>query len=121
MKEIYDYLIKKGYNQDISKNVCEMLKENKIIDDEAYLKLYVSKLIRDGYGKLMIEYKVKEKKLDLNYEIDIDLYFETLNSLILKKLKTLKDKKKERLYRYLQSRGYTIDDIKTALEGVRIE
>lgn len=121
LKEIYDYLIKKGYNQDISKNVCEMLKENKIIDDEAYLKLYVSKLIRDGYGKLMIEYKVKEKKLDLNYEIDIDLYFETLNSLILKKLKTLKDKKKERLYRYLQSRGYTIDDIKTALEGVRIE
>ncbi len=119
--EIYQYLQKKGYNNNVAHEVTQSLIDNKIINDNEYLKIYVEKLIRDGNGRLMISYKLKEKKLNGDYTLDEELYFNTLNILITKKLKTLKDKKKERLYRYLASKGYTTDDINHALKGVSFE
>ena len=119
--EVYDYLIKKNYSKDIASEVCDMLKNNGLLNDDMYLEAYVSKLIGDGNGRLMISYKVKEKKLLGEYVIDEEMYFNTLSKLITSKLRVLKDKKKERLYRYLSSKGYTTDDISRALKGVNLE
>ena len=69
----------------------------------------------------MISHKIYEKGLKNDYTIDEELYFDVLSKLTKKKLKTIKDKKKERLYRYLSSKGYTIEDINKALKGVSIE
>jgi len=119
--EVYDYLLKKEYSKDIAAEVCDMLKNSGLLNDSAYLEAYVSKLVRDGNGRLMISYKVKEKKLLGDYVIDEEMYFNTLNRLITSKLKGLKDKKKERLYRYLSQKGYTTEDISHALKGVSLE
>lgn len=119
--EIYQYLENKGYNSNVAADVVQTLIDNKVINDNEYQKIYIEKLIRDGNGRLMISYKLKEKKLNGDYTINEELYFNTLNTLITKKLKTLKDKKKERLYRYLISKGYTTDDINQALKGVSFE
>ena len=110
-----------NYSKDIASEVCTMLKNNGLLNDDMYLEAYVSKLIGDGNGRLMISYKVKEKKLLGEYVIDEEMYFNTLSKLITSKLKVLKDKKKERLYRYLSSKGYTTDDISRALKGVNLE
>lgn len=120
-KEISDYLLKKGYSKDISDEVSNALLEKKVIDDDNYLSIYVSKLTKDGNGRLMISHKIYEKGLKNDYTIDEELYFDVLSKLTKKKLKTIKDKKKERLYRYLSSKGYTLEDINKALKGVSIE
>lgn len=119
--EIYLYLIKKGYDDTISKNVCELLIKNHILDDLKFKELYVSKLIRDGYGKNMISYKLREKKLEDDFLVDEEMYNNALSKIINLKLKSLKDNKKERLYKYLIQRGYTKDDILNALKGVSFE
>ncbi len=119
--EIYLYLTKKGYNERISKDVCELLIKNLVLDDFKYKELYVSKLIRDGFGRNMISYKLREKKLSCDYELDIELYYDSMNKIVNSKLKTLKDNKRERLYKYLIQRGYSQSDVSEALKGVSFE
>ncbi len=119
--EIYLYLIKKGYSDSISSDVCELLIKNLVLDDLKYKELYVSKLIRDGFGRNMISYKLREKKLSNDFVLDEEMYYDSMNKIMNLKLKTLKDNKRERLYKYLIQRGYTTSDINIALEGVSFE
>ena len=69
----------------------------------------------------MISYKLREKKLEDDFIVDEEMYNNALSKIINLKLKSLKDNKKERLYKYLMQRGYTKDDILNALKGVSFE
>lgn len=120
-KQIYEYLLKKEYSKDISRRVVDELNKNKITDDDSIKNQYVSKLVREGHGRLAISYKLKEKGFSSDFEVDEDEYQEALDKLISSKIKTLKDKKKERLMRYLSSRGYSFEEINRALRGINFD
>lgn len=120
-KQVYDYLIKKGYDDKISERCVNNLLEARVIDDEAIKNSYVSELTRAGNGRLMIKSKLYEKGLDTSFEVNEEEYYAAMQHLITVKLKSLKDNKEIRLKRYLASRGYTIDEICKGLRGISFE
>lgn len=124
--KVCEHLQKKGYTYATSKTAVDMLVSKKLIDDEKYRSVYISKLIRDGFGLIVILARLKERGLDTEdinpYDItSCEDYKEALNDIAHKKLRTLKDNKKLRLYQYLFRRGYSVDDIKAELKGVNFE
>lgn len=120
-KQIYEYLIKKEYSSEISNEVINNLKDNGFIKDDDIKNNYVSELVRDGYGRLMIISKLKQKGLSTDIIINDIEYEEALERIALKKLKTLKDDKENRLKRYLLGRGYTLSEILRAIRGFNFE
>ena len=55
--QIQEYLLKKGFSEEISIRVIEMLEEYKYIDDCAYSENYIS-FYGDTRGKRRIEYEI---------------------------------------------------------------
>lgn len=120
-KEIVDYLIRKGYDASVARDVVKELKDKKVINDNDYKNEYLSHLVREGNGRLLISHKMKEKGFDSDYEINEEDYYNALDKLIKNKLKGLKDNKEIRIKRYLSQRGYTISEINEGLRGVSFE
>ena len=106
-------LIDKGYSQGTSNSVVERLNEFGIIDDKRYVVKYVNDCVRlKKYGRNKIMYELQAKGIDEELKgsvvIDEELQYENCRELAEKKLKQLqgKDKIKEKLYRYLVTKGY---------------
>lgn len=112
--EVKNKLIKKGYEINAIENAIEKLYEYNFVNDEKYATKYFREASKyKKHGKNKIIYTLRQKGISSSIisslEFDEDLELETAKSLCQKKLKTLKDdeKKKEKIYRYLISRGYS--------------
>lgn len=123
--EIKNKLFKKGYNEDAIDYALEKLIEYNFINDEKYANKYFNDATKyKKHGKNKIIYTLKQKGVSSSIisrlEFDEDIELETAKSLCEKKLRTLKDdnKKKEKLYRYLLSRGYGNDIIMKVLNSI---
>ncbi len=72
-KEMYDYLLKKGYDEEAINKTIENLKERKYIDDVSYVNQY----IRYGFSKRKALYRIKRElnqKGVNQYDIEDGIY-----------------------------------------------
>lgn len=119
-KELRDYLIKKGFDEEIVLKVIKKLKEYNLVDDMSYAKNYIkSKSKKSGRRKLSFELK-KRGIADDMVEENIEEYSNDSENILPLCEKYLKNKPrdyktKQKAYRFLASRGFIGEDIMRAL------
>ena len=112
----------------IKKKVIQTLKELNVYSDERYTEAFVSGKLRiKKWGRNKIKSALYLKKIPknlivkaLNKLIDEEQYQEVAESLFLRKWKSLNGKNnystKQKLYRYLYSKGYESELINSILK-----
>lgn len=117
--EILNRLTKKGYSLEVIEDVLDYLKKNKYIDDEEFVKNYISTLSKKGFGRRKIlaglkNMNISEKVLE---DLEIPSNDEKILQLIDKKINQYKGKKNVvgKILRYLLSRGFEYDEILNCL------
>ena len=120
-KEVYNYLISKGLDNNNAKIIVNKLIDRKLINENSLIENIIYSLIKNHNGKNMIKEKLKIKGFNKELidnainNIDYDFYFE--NTLkIYEKIKHKYDKyddyiRKNKIKQYLYSRGYDYNDI----------
>lgn len=115
-KELKDYLIKKGFDEEIVLEVIKKLKEYSFVDDDIYAKNFIkSKSKKSGKRKLFFE--LKKRGIDENLiNENIEEYADDSESILPLCEKYLKNKPrdyktKQKTYRFLSSRGFVSEDI----------
>jgi len=123
-KEIQDYLFKKGFSKQAIDEVIERLKNLKFLNDKTFGESLIRNRQRKGKSSYLISYELKQKGLD-------EKTISELKENSLNDLETAKNfvERKKHLYqslskieyrnkmgRLLQSRGFSWDVIKKAIE-----
>ncbi len=121
-KQVLDYLIKKGFEEELSNNVVDKLIEYKYVDDEVFVKNFIKyKTKSNGNRKIALELKQKGVSQDLieeavlSYCEDKKNIFSVLDKYM--KFKQFDLKTKQRAYRFLAGKGYNTDDIISCLNN----
>ena len=129
-KELYDKLIKKGYEKQVVLRALEKLEEYHYVDDGLFAKQYIEQ--NKKYSKKMLENKLKQKGIssDIIFENlgddDENSDFELCKKYAQKYAKS-KDLKEpgavQKMYASLARKGFSFDVIKKAckLEIIRID
>jgi regulatory protein len=105
--------------------VMEKLKSYGLINDVKYAQKYIKYCLdikKYGKNKIMAElYRLGLKDIEgLDFSICEDTEYGNLREIAIKKYKTIegKDNAKQKLYRYLLSKGYDFDLIRRAMREV---
>ena len=120
IKQIKDYLYKKEYAEPTVNYVIGKLIEYKYIDDEAYAKAFVL-TYGNKYGKLKLQSLlyakgVSQKIIDsIIDDIEIESSIDSVADKYMRN-KVFDEKTRNKLVRFLMSRGYEYDDIKNVIE-----
>lgn len=124
-KQVLEYLLGKGYNQDTVNYCLDKLIEYRLIDDEEYAKRFIESVSK-GEGVNLTRYKLMMK--GLNKQVIENIYNdaqidskENAKNLAVKRMKN-KEINKENLsktYRYLISKGFTYDDATYAIDCIK--
>ena len=128
-KQVKDYLLKKGFCEEIVFSVLDKLSEYGLINDKEYSIRYVETYSKTQ-GRKLIEYKLMAKgirKEDILFAFEqtankIDSFTNVYN-LAIKHLKG-KERTRENLartYRYLAGKGYLFEDIERVFSKIREE
>ncbi|TCO74819.1 recombination regulator RecX [Marinisporobacter balticus] len=129
-KEMREKLAKHEYEEQTIDRVLTFLKEYEFIDDEKFTKHMVkSKANGEKYGKNRIKQELYRKGIDKELientiieELDLKIEYENALSLAEKKMRTIKDTDRKKVYeklgRYLAYRGYDYDIIKKVINHV---
>ena len=115
--EVVHRLIKENISANDAKEYLKKLKNEKFYCDIRYTSAFVrSKFNLSKWGKTKIRLKLLQNKIEdsiIKEEIDKiehDIYAETINELVEKKLRRIKNRsdfeKKQLVSRYLYSKGY---------------
>ena len=116
IKQINDYLVKKGFDQDIIDYVLNKLAEYNFVDDEQFAKNFVKyKTKSNGKRKVFMELKQKGVADEIAKQ-SIDDYSKDEESIYLVaekylKLKPRDLKTKQKAFRFLASKGYETENI----------
>jgi regulatory protein len=125
-KEIRKKLKEKQISETIIIKILALLKDLKYLDDSQYAKMYIEeKLAHNPKGKRLIAMKLAEKGINkevINNVIDSqyneDKEIKKAKELLTKYLKKVRAKsdldKKQKCYRYLLSRGFDYEVVKSA-------
>ncbi|MBL7575260.1 regulatory protein [Peptoniphilus asaccharolyticus DSM 20463] len=125
VKEVKDYLSKKGYDEDVVELTADYLVEKGYIDDRKYVSAFVNdKLKINKYGRNKIKNQLIVHGIDKDlaesavYNLDENIEYENLKSHAEKKFKTLKKdmNTKSKLINHLIYKGYQYDMIKNVLK-----
>ena len=113
-------LKEKKFNNDSISRVIDFLTEYNLIDDKAYVKSYINDKSRiNNWSKGKIRYKLKAKFIDDSLidtyldEISYDEEYKKAYDAGLNKKESVNDKNK--VYRFLASRGFSYDIISDVL------
>lgn len=128
-REVKDSLIRAGYEEHIIERVIEFLKKQDFINDEKYVKAFISSNKRNnGRNKLkfaLIRKGVSEKVIEIALNcIDEEELQDTALELAKKRYKILlkSEGDKVKLYRkltdYMVRRGYTWEQVKTIVDSL---
>ena len=124
-REVKDYLLSKGYQEQVVWFVVDKLKEYGYIDDKEFSKRYIESVSR-GQGKRLTEYKlmmkgVRKEDIASAYEdVNVDSK-ENAKQIAIKHIKN-KEKSKENLaktYRYLIGKGFSYEEASFAIDSIR--
>lgn len=124
IKEIHDYLVKKGYEEKDIVLAIQKLIELKFLNDDNYARLYAESQQRKGKSKKSIEFQLKMKGVskDIAYETleDANSDLKTALLYITKRLHQFDrhddDTRQKKIISRLRSRGYDWDTISTILK-----
>ena len=126
VKQMRDYLTKKGYTPNVVEYVITRLKEYRYIDDVAYAKSYVEhNSATKGERRLKQELVSKGIALSVAEEhaqLDGEQALADAMRLAEKYMrnKTLELKTLQKLQRFLLSRGYDFDTVNTVLRNYKV-
>ncbi len=129
-REVIRKLKEKGFNKDVTKKTLMFLIQYGYINDLEFSKKFVKQRVcSKGYGRFKVVRELREKGISdeiievVTENIQED-EIETAFKYGLKKAKNLdlsEYKDKQKLYAYLQRRGYSYEIIKTVIEQIREE
>ncbi len=125
-RQVKEYLLKKGYSEDVVWYCIDKLKEYNYIDDLEYSKRYIESTAKNQ-GKRMLEYKLMMKgvkKQDIECAVN-ELEINSKENAKAVAVKYLKNKEitKENIakaFRYILGRGFSCDDANYALAEFNI-
>ena len=131
-EEIKKYLSKYKYNNSSIEYVIKKLENNKIINDELYIKAYIyDKINLSNDGPNKIKYYLLSEKMDENLinnyidEIDEEVVKNKLNRLIDKKIKSIKNCSgnvlKQKITMYFINLGYSKEMIEEVLSNKDVD
>ncbi len=124
-RQVKDYLIGKGYSEEVAWYCVDKLKEYNYINDVEYSKRYIESTSKNQ-GSRLVEYKlmmkgVKKEDIHNAYlETDVNAN-ENAKNVAIKYLKN-KEKTKENIakaYRYLIGKGFSYEQANYALSEFR--
>lgn len=124
-REIKEYLLKKGFSEEIAWYCIDKLKEYNYVNDVEYSKKYIESTNKTQ-GKNLSKYKLMSKgvrKEDIESALEdseID-YVKNATALAEKYLKN-KDKTKENIlkcYKYLIGRGFSYEEADSAISNIK--
>ena len=125
-RQMREYLKKKGYDEIIINNVIFRLAEYDFINDKKFAESYVN-TYKNKYGKNMLVSKLMSKGVSKqtieevleDYESNSD----SIDKLIVKKIgnKPLTNDLLAKCMRFLSSRGFSYDEINTAIRKYKSE
>ncbi len=126
-KDVYDYLIRKGFSDEETSEVCDYIEEVGLVDDDLYVKFFVEDSFRiknKGARKIVYELKqrgVDDDKIEEAIEEASDMEYEALKEAYERKLEATKSetdpyKRKNKIIRFLISRGFDYSDIKDIVD-----
>lgn len=126
-KDVYDYLIRKGFSDEETSEVCDYIEEVGLVDDDLYVKFFVEDSFRiknKGARKIVYELKqrgIDDDKIEAAIEEASDMEYEALKEAYEKKLEATKSetdpyKRKNKIIRFLISRGFDYSDIKDIVD-----
>ena len=126
-KDVYDYLIRKGFSDEETSEVCDYIEEVGLVDDDLYVKFFVEDSFRiKNKGTKKIVYELKRKGIDddkIDEAIDAakDMEYEALKEAYERKLDATKSetdvyKRRTKIIRFLLSRGFDYSDIKDIVD-----
>jgi len=130
-KEIRDYLSKKKVSELVAQKILLKLKENKFLNDEEFAKWWIEQrtLIKPRAWRIIkIELKQKGISSEIIEELNINSGSEGNNDLTMaiklaqKRLPRYKNLSRQEIYqklgRYLASKGFGWENIKTSIDEV---
>lgn len=126
-KGVYDYLIRKGFTDEETSEVCDYIEEVGLVDDDLYIKFFVEDSFRiKNKGARKIVYELKQRGIDddkINEAIEeaSDMQYDALKEAYERKLEATKSetdqyKRKNKIIRFLISRGFDYSDIKDIVD-----
>lgn len=126
-KDVYNYLIRKGFSDEETSEVCEYIEEVGLVDDDLYVKFFVEDSFRiknKGARKIVYELKqrgIDDDKIEEAIEEASDMEYEALKEAYERKLEATKSetdpyKRKNKIIRFLISRGFDYSDIKDIVD-----
>lgn len=126
-KDVYDYLIRKGFTDEETSEVCDYIEEVGLVDDDLYVKFFVEDSFRiKNKGARKIVYELKQRGIDddkINEAIKdaSDMQYDALKEAYERKLEATKSetdqyKRKNKIIRFLISRGFDYSDIKDIVD-----
>lgn len=125
-RQMRDYLCKKGYLPSVCDYVLEKLYYYKLLDDKLYTKQYIKSASKTK-GARRISLELRQKGVDVDMIDDALITIEDAEQRakeVLAKYMRHKANTKENLakaFRYLLSRGFNYDDVKSALANYGME
>ena len=111
--EIRSRLEDKGYSQEDTDGAIEKLRSYGYLNDRAYARAYVNTYGKDR-GKLRLAYELGSKGIDKSIIDEVLPESEVENAKILADKKAKKYPEKEKMIRYLMSRGFDYDTARIA-------
>lgn len=127
--EVRRRLKKREYPLSIIRNVIKSLKDYNYINDQDFVKLYISDSLRKGWGPIRVNVNLKKIGISQKLRKEAVKKIEAKSDQLIKKLiqektyflnKNKPDlaskKKKEKLIRFLANKGFYYQDIFTHLE-----
>ena len=126
-KDVYNYLIRKGFSDEEASEVCDYIEEVGLVDDDLYVKFFVEDSFRiknKGARKIVYELKqrgIDDEKIEEAMEEASDMEYEALKEAYERKLEATKSetdpyKRKNKIIRFLISRGFDYSDIKDIVD-----
>ena len=120
-KDVYDYLIRKGFTDEETSEVCDYIEEVGLVDDDLYVKFFVEDSFR---RKIVYEWKqrgIDDDKINEAIEEASDMQYDALKEAYERKLEATKSetdqyKRKNKIIRFLISRGFDYSDIKDIVD-----
>lgn len=120
INEVKEYMHRKDIDDEYIEKIIQKLKQNKLLDDLVFTQAFIKDKLRfSTMGPYKIEKELKNHKIDQEIiskyisEIDDDFLEEKINKLILKMIKTNREKNnsRNRIYNNLLALGYRNDMI----------
>lgn len=126
-KDVYNYLIRKGFTNEETSEVCDYIEEVGLVDDDLYIKFFVEDSFRiknKGARKIVYELKkrgIDDEKIEEAMEEASEMEYEALKEAYERKLEATKGetdpyKRKNKIIRFLISRGFDYSDIKEIVD-----